>query len=77
MWVFGKKVKPVTYTKQAKQPAKRRRNAVAKKAVVKKNFTTEKPKKAKAKKAKQIIPVEYSPEDIWRVDEYRVKRDRK
>jgi hypothetical protein len=77
VWVFGKKVKPVTYTKQAKRSAKRGRNAVPKKAVVKRDLRTEKPKKAKAKKAKQIIQVEYSPEDIWRVDEYRVKRDRK
>jgi len=77
VWVFGKKVKPVTYAKQEKQPAKRRRKAVAKKAVVKKNFTTEKPKKAKVKtkKPERRSEPDPSPEFILQVDRYRAGRD--
>lgn len=76
VWVFGKKVKPVTYAKQEKQPAKRRRKAVAKKAVVKKNFTTEKPKKAKVKtkKPERRSEPEYSIEDILRIEKYKAER---
>lgn len=78
MWVFGKKVKPVTYAKQAKQtkqPAKRRRKSVVKKAVVKQNFTTEKTKKAKQKTKKPQRRSEPTPDEILRVDRYRAGRD--
>ena len=75
MWVFGKKVKPVTYAKQAKQPAKRRRKSVVKKAVAKRDLRTEKPKKAKQKIKKPERRIEPTQDEILRADRYRAGRD--
>jgi len=76
VWVFGKKVKPVQSAKQAKQPAKRRRKAVVKKAVIRESRTTQKPKKAKQKikEPERRSESEYSIEDILRIEKYKAER---